>query len=147
MQLPMKRTLQVLYDLHHALTEGALSFPIAVSRVGDGTREDLHFVSWAQSHFPAFSATVSPRSDWLGLVEQTQSPVPDVGCSQWYKLHILADGREAYCCIDAEGRWANSNARDISLLDIYNQPVRRKQRLASLSRRGMEICGRCPLLS
>lgn len=68
MQLPMERTLQVLHDLHHALTEGALLFPIALSRVGDGTGED----SWVQSHFPAFSATVSPRSDGFGLVGEGQ---------------------------------------------------------------------------
>lgn len=147
MQLPMERTLQVLHDLHHALTEGTLSFPIVLSRVGDGTEEDIHFVSWAKCHFPAFSVAVSPRSDWLGLVEQPESPIPDVGCSQWYKLHILADGRDAYCCIDAEGRWATSNAQDIHLLNIYNQPVRREMRLARLSRLGMQICGMCPLLS
>lgn len=143
----MEKTLRVLRDLHRALVDGALLFPITLSRVGDGTEEDSHFTSWVRGHFPRFSVTVSPRSDWLGLIKQPQCNVPDVGCTQWYKLHILADGRDAYCCIDAEGRWASANAKDMTLLDIYNQPVKRNMRLTMHSRRDLPICGMCPLLS
>jgi hypothetical protein len=147
MQLPLEKTLDVLRSLHRGVADGHLSFPIALSRVGDGSTTDQIFVSWAKENFPAFAAVVSPRSDWMGLVPQPGALIPDQGCTQWYKLHILADGRDAYCCIDAEGQWSTANARETSLLNIYNQPARRRLRLHRLSRQGMPICGQCPLLS
>ncbi|MCC7312590.1 MAG: radical SAM protein [Sulfuritalea sp.] len=147
MQLPLEKTLDVLRNLHRGVADGHLSFPIALSRVGDGSTTDQIFVSWVKENFPAFAAVVSPRSDWMGLVPQPGALIPDQGCTQWYKLHILADGRDAYCCIDAEGQWSTANARETSLLNIYNQPARRRLRLDRLSRQGMPICGQCPLLS
>lgn len=147
MQLPLEPTLQVLRKLHQGVVNGYLSFPVVLSRVGDGSATDRLFVSWARENFPAFSAFVSPRSDWMGLVPQRDAMIPDQGCTQWYKLHILADGRDAYCCIDAEGQWSTANARETSLLEIYNQPARRRLRLDRLSRQNMPICGQCPLLS
>jgi hypothetical protein len=147
MQLPLNRTLDVLHNLHQGVASGYLSFPVVLSRVGDGSTTDRLFCSWVKESFPAFSAVVSPRSDWMGLVPGAGSRIPDQGCTQWYKLHILADGRDAYCCIDAEGQWSTANARETSLLEIYNQPARRRLRLDRLSRQRMPICGQCPLLS
>ena len=147
MQLPLEPTLDVLRNLHPGVADRRLSFPVVLSRVGDGSTKDLRFVSWVKTNFPAFSAAVSPRSDWMGLVPQPGALIPDLGCTQWYKLHILADGRDAYCCIDAEGQWSTANAQQTSLLDIYNQPARRRLRLDRSSRQHMPICGQCPLLS
>ena len=146
MGLPFKRTVSVLQALHSAKLNGHIYFPITCSRVGDGSERDDSFKIWVQTNFPAFSAQVSNRSDWLGLVERQSGNVPDVGCSQWFKLHFLSNGREAFCCIDAEGQYGKGDARECHVLEIYNTPDRRVMRQKN-TRLGHDLCGKCPLLS
>lgn len=146
MGLPFDRTLSVLTALHSAKLNGPIYFPITCSRVGDGSDRDDVFKIWVKSNFPAFNVEVSNRSDWLGLVDGKSGKVPDVGCSQWFKLHFLSNGREAFCCIDAEGKYGKGDARKGHVLEIYNSPERRDMRQKN-SRVDHDLCGKCPLLS
>jgi hypothetical protein len=144
MQLPFDRTYCALHLLHDA----ELPFPVILSRVGDGSGEDVAFTEWVKVTFPKFKAVVSFRSDWLGLTTSYRQPIPDVGCSQWFKLHLLANGRDAFCCIDAEGRWGAGDVRNNHALDIYNTSIRRARREVKISRTKYgQLCGSCPLLS
>lgn len=145
MQLPFNRTIEALQHLHDA----KLTFPVVLSRVGDGSNEDSAFKDWCRDVFPKFTAVVSSRSDWLGLKAASYNKsIPNIGCSQWFKLHLLASGREAFCCIDAEGKWGKGDARDTHALDIYNTSERRALRVSRISRKAEGVlCTSCSLLS
>lgn len=147
MGLPFDRTLSVLQALHWAKLNGRIYFPVVLSRVGDGSERDDGFEAFVKSNFSVFDAEVSSRSGWLGLVDEQRGEIPDAGCSQWFKLHFSSDGREAFCCIDAEGKYGNSNARERHVLEVYNRAERRVMRATIRSRLGYDICGKCPLLS
>lgn len=146
MQLPFAATVKALDLLHGA----EMPFPVFASRVGDNSERDGQFIDWVTTHYPRFVPVVSPRSDWLGLKpdEAAEQVTPDVGCTQWFKLHFLADGREAFCCIDAEGKWGSGDVNTSHALEIYNTPERRALRLQQVSRlKGGALCASCPLLS
>jgi hypothetical protein len=146
MQLPFANTVKAL----DAVYEANLPYPVVVSRVGDHSGRDQAFIDWVTARYPKFLPVVSPRSDWLGLKPDGDSEhaVPEVGCTQWFKLHFLADGREAFCCIDAEGKWGKGDVGTTSALEIYNTPERRAIRLSRVSRlQGGALCSSCPLFS
>ena len=148
MKLPYPRTVDHLEHLHGMLERGVISFPISISRVGDGSGADEEFLQWVKARWPRFNPLVSPRSDWMGLVSSsTRESIPAVGCYQWFKLHILASGKEAYCCIDAEGRFGRGDALTTNILDIYNHPDRRRLRVEGPMRQQVANCRACPLLS
>ncbi len=144
MQLPFHKTLANVDLLHEILSTEKTTFPVRISRVGDGSEADRGFAEWVWQRFPYFGPAVTTRGDWMGYIEtDVVAPVPDVGCSQWYQLHILADGREAFCCIDAEGTFATGNANTTNVIDIYNAPESLKLRDPSLSRCAVEKCDKC----
>ena len=73
---------------------------------------------------------LSYRYDWAGKID---SPWPyadtlDIGCPRHSGMVILADGRVALCCLDAEGSYALGDASRDSLLSIYNSPRARSYR-------------------
>jgi hypothetical protein len=151
-----QRTMQLDYDLvmrkldllHDAVVSGKLRFPVTLSRVGDASQGDADFVRFCKSRFPAFATHVAPRADWMGSVNvKVVQPVPRAPCAQWFKLHFLANGDEAFCCIDATGRHGSANVRDRNALDIYNHPSRRGLREALPSRQHVRECKGCVLLA
>jgi hypothetical protein len=147
MRLPFERTMHNIRRLHDLHRAGAVPFRVAISRVGDGSDADDQFCGWGRREFPRFDVYVAPRGDWMGLKPTTAFPVPKIGCAQWFKLHILADGREAYCCIDAEGRYGKGNAGMDNVLHIYNHPARRQMREFLPARKATALCVLCPLLA
>lgn len=145
MQLSFCRTMDRLAEIHRLKQEGGLYFDVVVSRVGDHSVHDLEFRSWAERNFPLFQIWVTPRADWTGAVHTIVSPVPDIACTQWFALEILANGKEAFCCMDSDGRLASGNAESMHILEIYNQPRRRALRMRQSSRLEASPCNRCPL--
>jgi hypothetical protein len=125
---------------------GSVPFTVRVSRVGDETPADDDFQDWVRQEFPLFEAIVVPRADWMGLAPETEFDVPDVGCLQWFQLKFLPDGREAYCCQDATGRFGRGNVAEQHALDIYNHPDRRRLRANLPSRKTVEVCRQCTSL-
>ncbi len=147
MQIPFDRTVKNLDRLHGAVESG--EFPIAprISRVGDGTDADGAFLEWCGSRWPGFEAVVNPRMDWMGKVEcGFYTDIPDVPCMQWFTLQILANGRDAYCCIDHDAEHGFGNIQDSTLLELYNHPERRRLRTRIPSRHEVSACAKCPLL-
>jgi hypothetical protein len=98
---------------------------VLLSRVGDGTGADDEFLWWASARYPAFYPIVNVRGDWIGRVRTTIGPAPDVACREWFELHFLANGREAFCCVDSDGRFGNGSAGSRHVIhEIYNHPER-----------------------
>jgi len=145
MSLHFDRTLTRLNSLHEMKRTGQFEFPVVLSRVGDGTEDDSRFVDWVNKRYPGFESDVITRSDFMGSVrlDRPANEVPDLGCSQWFKLRILANGKVAFCCLDAEGKLAYGDARTEHLLEIYNRAARRLLRVGGLSRRAVKACFRC----
>jgi hypothetical protein len=147
MRLPFERTLERLAVINRMKAEGALRFQIYLSRVGDGSAADAEFLEWVRVEFPALSALVTQRCDWINTVVTTIGGVPNAGCRQWFQLHFLANGRNAFCCIDANGLHGAASAAEGHVIhDIYNRPVQRSRRMHDMSRRQVGVCSGCTLL-
>lgn len=148
MGLNFRKTVANLHMLHDRVRSGSIQFPVHLSRVEDGSPDDGEFIKWCNSEFPAFVAKCTPRGDWLGAVRTKTSPIPDAGCGQWYNLNILANGRDAFCCIDANGEFGlGMDVRRHHILDIYNHPIRREMRERVLLRSQIENCRTCSMLA
>lgn len=130
MRLDYARTVRHLDRLHGVVRRGGVpAEAVRLSRVGDGSRADDAFVAWCLDRWPAFQAKVVPRDDWMGDVAVDRvGRLPNVGCMQWFKLQILASGRAAFCCIDASGDRGGGSFAERHLLELYNEPWRRKLR-------------------
>jgi len=119
-----------------------------LGRVGEGTQADTDFLCWAEEEFPAFNAHVSPRFNWMNARESNAFEVPDIGCAQWFQLHILANGRDAFCYTDPDGNNGIGNAAIKHVVDdIYNAPERRALRAKLPSRLLVEKCAGCTALA
>lgn len=147
MRLPFDKTITRLNLIQEMKASGVLRFAVYVSRVGDGTAADAEFLEWVRTTFPSLSGLVTPRGDWMGAIPGTLSPVPDVGCRQWFNLHLLSSGKSAFCCVDSDGRHGIGDARSEHVIhEIYNHPDKRKLRSAIASRLKVRACQLCPML-
>ncbi len=147
MGLPYDSILQRLHLICEMRNSGLLKFPILLSRVGDGTRADRDFLGWVQDTYPSLSGVVRVRGNWLGAVQGQVAAAPDVGCRQWFEVHVLTNGRAAHCCIDPDGSHGTGDASHQHLIrEIYNHPVRRHLRKEVSSRGNVDICATCPML-
>jgi hypothetical protein len=147
MGLPFARTQARLTLINEMKSSGGLRFPVYLSRVGDGSSTDAEFLEWARRTYPALSGLVTVRGDWLGAVPTKIGVAPDVGCRQWFQLHLLSNGRHAFCCIDSDGGHGRGDARHQHVIhEIYNHPEYRSLRDELPSRRGVSTCSLCPML-
>lgn len=148
MKIPFKPTHENIKKIHERKKAGEIKFPITLGRVGDGTVADDDFLKWTENNFPGFQANISPRFDWIGKLEINTFPlVPDLGCRQWFMLHFLATGKEAFCCIDSEGIYGQGDANLENVIDVYNKPHKKRMRQERLSRGTDIICSKCSALS
>jgi Radical SAM superfamily/Iron-sulfur cluster-binding domain len=147
MRLPFDNTLSRLDLVQRMKNSGALKFPVFLSRVGDGTPADAEYLEWVRMRYPSLNGLVTVRGNWLGKIHGDVARAPDVACRQWFELHILANGRTAFCCIDSEGSHGMGDARRHHVIhEVYNHPARRKLRSEVNSRREVDPCNTCPML-
>ncbi|WP_156898133.1 radical SAM/SPASM domain-containing protein [Methylocapsa acidiphila] len=135
MGLSFELVIKNLKALHHVYEARNFKFPVNLTRVGDGTTRDTDFLRWCRSVFPLFHPTCRPRFDWLGKTHSMDVGRAPPGCTQWFALNFLANGREALCCIDDDGRFGTGDAHHQNALDVYNHPIRlalREKKLRSL---------------
>jgi hypothetical protein len=147
MRLPFARIVERLALIQRMKMSGALQFPVSVSRVGDGTAADGEFLEWVRTNYPSLNGLVTVRGSWLGVIQGDFAAAPDVGCRQWFQLHVLANAKVAFCCFDAEGKYAIGDARTHHVIhEIYNHPARRTLRGEINSRRTVDLCKACSVL-
>jgi len=148
MKLSYDQTLRNLRDIHTRKAAGEFWFPVRLGRVGDGSPVDDEFLQWVADEFPCFEPQVSPRFDWRGKVSASSYEVPDLGCAQWFQLHILANGQDAFCCTDSDGSAGIGSAVDLHAVhDLYNSPERRQIRERLPSRLTVAKCAGCAALA
>jgi hypothetical protein len=147
MQLPFEKTIARINLINELRASGVLHFQVYLSRVGDGTAADDEFLDWVKKTYPALSGLVTVRGDWMGTIPIQLSPVPNVGCRQWFQLHFLSNGREAFCCVDSDGRHGMGDAQTQHVIhEVYNHKERRRLRTEVLSRLEVRACHGCPML-
>jgi len=147
MRLPFTTIADRLALIHRMKMAGTLTFPVFLSRVGDGTPADGEFLEWVQTNYPSLNGLVTVRGNWLGKIQGDIAAAPDVACRQWFELHVLANGRTAFCCIDSEGSHSMGDARRHHVIhEVYNHPARKRIRAEVNSRRVLEPCNTCPML-
>ena len=93
-------------------------------------------ISNLKAHFEMQSLRgrlVTVRGDWLGAVKT--------------QLHLLSNGKHAFCCIDSDGAHGAGDAGSQHVIhEIYNHPRHRGLREELPSRRRVSTCSLCPML-
>src|SRR5262249_26465269 len=144
--IPFERTIRNVEALHELKASGGIAFPVEISRVGDGSTRDEEFCRWGREKFPLFTVYSTARADWVATVNTLVSPIPRVGCGQWFNINVLSDGKVAFCCIDSDGRWGFGDVNQEDILEIYNRPARRALRESLTNRDQLTQCANCSLL-
>lgn len=149
MKLPFERTLRHVKHIHEMKVAGEIPFQISLSRVGDRSSTDRDFVEWGEKSFSAFKIISTPRSSWLSQNNNKKNlfDIPDLGCTQWFNLDFLSNGKHAFCCIDDEGEFGYGNVKHTQALDIYNHPKNLWIRSECSSRYELSICSKCSLFA
>ena len=143
MQLPYRRTIERMRMIHAARAAGRLALRVVLSRVGDGSADDVEFVRWVQREFPLFEASVFQRGDWLSQVDTPTASAPRVGCVRWFDLSITATGIVAHCCMDGAAKYPIGDVSRQHVLEVYNAPAYRRLREQTARRQDAEPCNRC----
>jgi MoaA/NifB/PqqE/SkfB family radical SAM enzyme len=105
------------------------------------------FRRYCFDRWPKFESMAIMRTSWLGYVTPQDSPIPNAGCSRWFELSIMADGKVSLCCMSSgENKGPEFVIGDVtshSLLEIYNQPKLKGRREMLWSRKNIFPCSTC----
>lgn len=143
MGLPFYKTIEKL-QLLHSIKSSGYPHEIVISRVADGSNEDVEFHNFLSKEFPLFKPHLIGRSDWTGQVASVQKNVPNTACNRWFEISIMASGKVALCCMDGEGKYVIGDVNSSSIYEIYNNPDFKKMRQFSSSRKGASApCDTC----
>ncbi len=144
MQLPFERTVANIDMLYDRVVSGAIKFSVALSRIADRSEADQEFADFVQKRWPRFRYVLSDQVDWIGTVDVPQvAPIPRISCVQWFRIHLLASGRDTLCAIDHDASHGFGSVTDTHILDLYNHPARLAQRECITERRNTSPCKDC----
>ncbi len=144
MKISYEKTMRRVRPLHERKVRGDIPFPIALTRVGDGTSADQEFLKWAKVEFPKFGAQCLHQFEWVGEdAGVSYLGGAQAGCSQWFSLQINGDGTESFCCIDTGSVKNGLNINTMSVSEMYNQPWRRALRERAMMRTEVPECATC----
>ncbi len=143
MRLDHAKTLPRLDAIFDQRAAGELNFGVSISRVGTSDSHDEAFLEWCQERWPGVPTQSLARMTWVGTDTGTNVHAPQAGCTQWFSLHVLADGSCAFCCIDGFGDGTPQHIDHQSLYEIYNAPAKRRMREGEVFRTEVEGCTRC----
>lgn len=150
MGIPFERTKRNVDRLHEMLAAGEINFKVRLTHVTAPGSKRKEINAWIRERWPAFDTVSYTPTDWLGITsnETPGQAAPVTPCTDWYQVHILADGSEALCCFDALGKYAAGNAEDQHILEMYNVAWQRKARKYLVTRQSEivpEICHGCAI--
>ncbi|MGF1448645.1 MAG: radical SAM/SPASM domain-containing protein [Opitutales bacterium] len=143
MGLDYSKTLPRLDALFSQREAGELNFGLSISRVGTSDAQDDAFLDWCRQRWPGVPAQSLARMTWVGTETGEIVQAPRAGCTQWFSLHVLADGSCAFCCIDGFGSGTPQHVDEHTLLEIYNTPAKRRMRERETFRTEVEGCAQC----
>jgi pyruvate-formate lyase-activating enzyme len=145
MGIPIERTLR---NLDHLTQPGvrervANKITLRMTRLADTTLEE-------QDEFLRYCKQKSVRPFIVGLFNykgdiNSRLPVPSYGCEHVHRLDILASGRVTLCCMDQDGQYGWADARQQSVLELYNhaRAIEYRTLHATGRRREIDPCGTC----
>lgn len=131
--------------------ERFFSPPMVLSRVATYDERDDLFSRQCQELFSEFQygkdyiLNIKMRASWLGDVKSNGAIPHSMPCTQWLNISVHCDGTVPHCCLDATGQFRFGNARDASIIDIYNSPQFRNMRQALTKRETYYPCNTCEL--
>ena len=131
--------------LHENVKAGHITFPVAVSRVNDGSPADAQFQQFITSRYPLFECVLKEMTDY-GKAFERDTPTPLLPCRLWYFSVVLATGEMALCCPDHHGGILKEDANVKPLLEIYNGEQHRRYR-QSFSVHDIAPCRTCRLIT
>jgi hypothetical protein len=143
MKIPFDRTLKVLDLLQERRASGRLGFNIGLTRAGDGSIEDLRFIRWARSTYPALTNNFTPQFVWVGHDPLRAGLAPAIGCSHWFEVAVRGNGKVSFCCIDGHIDHPRGDLTRENILDLYNAPAFRRLRATKLTRPEVPQCRTC----
>lgn len=147
MKIDFERVIKNLDNLHRLKKEGLFKPLVVISRVGTGDARDDDFIEFVSNRYSGFRLKVASKSNWLGNIEVDEKfDIPSSPCRQWFQLHILADGSQAFCCMDSEGEYGFGNISQNTLLEMYNHPELLRLRKTLPPRAEHAVCSSCVLL-
>ena len=145
MGLSYERTIANLDTLHALRESGEAQFGVVLTTVMELGETWESFAAWCKERYPRFLCDRYPPTNWFGMTENESGPIltQPSSCKDWYQVHILADGTEAQCCFDAEGKFGHGNVADMHILDLYNKDWQRQLRRTGAIRQSDMSPGFC----
>lgn len=135
------RQVTAALDRLHRLGSPSLASVVVLTRVSHGSGDD-DFEQYCQKRWPLF--TVKIRRLGRSIVRLGAEAGVPTGCSQWFKLHFLPDGKEKLCCIDTHGYHAKgAKLPEATLLTIYNSSWRLNLRETRVRSAAQLPCAGC----
>ncbi len=133
--------------VHKQKSLGNFAPQVIISRVGSDDESDNIFKKYVYENYPLFKVKIASEAKWLcdPVDYNCESTIGTLPCRQWFQVHILADGNDAFCCIDGEGQYSVGNIYQDTIIDIYNNSLKKRIR-GTLSRHVVDICKKCSLL-
>jgi sulfatase maturation enzyme AslB (radical SAM superfamily) len=136
MSMPFHKTAKRLDNLHNQ----DFPHPVLLTCVGWPNRP---FCDYVRNRWPKFKPQAVPKTSWLGYTESQAKVVPDLPCSRWFELSVMANGVVSLCCQDGEGQFPIGDVNKQTLLEVYNSPFYRERREKQLSRLEVPVCNTC----
>lgn len=143
LEIPFDKTLASIDRLLAAHKANPIANEITLLKVGNSDPvEDRAFVMFCAQRFPGIKPMPVPRWNWKGDISSRMSyePYLDQICPRAFSLCILATGRVALCCLDQDGKYAQGDINEQSLLEVYNGRYR-EHRLEP--KRNFASCSTC----
>lgn len=135
MGLEFEKTARNIDAIHNS----NFAHPVILLRVG----VDPAFRRYCNKRWPRFQVAMIKKDGWLGYTDPDIDAIPDEPCSRWWELSIMANGKAALCCMDAEGEHGHGDVNESTLLEIYNHPELLKKRTGEQTRAEIAPCNRC----
>lgn len=138
--------------LHQLKASGDFPSNVVLNAPYQSQAQSLDYLKFCKKRWPLFDPHILPFFTWQGDIaagEQERqesmffnrvdadipSLVANLGCGQWFDIHILANGQVTKCCIDEAGhKQRDYDVRLNHVLDIYAKSMGLRQTLPARSR-------------
>lgn len=145
MKIPMAKTLKRLDVLHERKSDGKFPHRVVLSKVADGTVDDLRFEGFVSGKYPEFEPFLIKRDSWIDFHDHAaiRKEVPKTKCGRWYEIDITATGVVSLCCMDGRCEYPIGDVSKDHVLDVFNAPHYRQMRTGDKPRQVYSPCNRC----